>query len=338
MIGPINKEIAECVGLWLAEGDQKSLSEITFTNNSTELVKLFYKRISHLFSTSNFRLYVYLPSSEYEMKATIPIKRKSYYVDSRANKPYFILRLGSKALTGEWKGIVNSTTRNMQFFHDILRGFFAGEGNIKEGLRSRVIRISQKQRNRLIDDILGELGIGHVFSERERAYVISGRYNWKRLAEVNVADLHPAKKERFWKVYKKFKEWHYSHNHIRNNILPLTERPITSMELANMFKRDQTRIQRILTSMKREGSLENFRVGSKDYWTCNKNLVIISKRKGEILNILDRPNETACISKRLGVTWKSASRRLKELERLRLVRKAGNLWYKSQTDKEVIIL
>ena len=34
------KEIAECVGLWLAEGDNKTTAEVTFTNNCFELINI----------------------------------------------------------------------------------------------------------------------------------------------------------------------------------------------------------------------------------------------------------------------------------------------------------
>ena len=40
----MSKEIAQSVGLWLAEGDSKSCNEITFTNNCFELIKLFDKQ------------------------------------------------------------------------------------------------------------------------------------------------------------------------------------------------------------------------------------------------------------------------------------------------------
>ena len=36
------KEIAECVGLWLAEGDKKTSAEVTFTNNCMELIIFFH--------------------------------------------------------------------------------------------------------------------------------------------------------------------------------------------------------------------------------------------------------------------------------------------------------
>ncbi len=37
----MGNQLAECVGLWLAEGDNKSRGEITFTNNCYELIKHF---------------------------------------------------------------------------------------------------------------------------------------------------------------------------------------------------------------------------------------------------------------------------------------------------------
>ena len=48
----MNKQISECVGLWLAEGDNKTISEITFTNNCIELILFFHsqdKGILHLY-------------------------------------------------------------------------------------------------------------------------------------------------------------------------------------------------------------------------------------------------------------------------------------------------
>lgn len=38
-----NKQTAECVGLWLAEGDNKCSNEITFTNNEITLICFLIK-------------------------------------------------------------------------------------------------------------------------------------------------------------------------------------------------------------------------------------------------------------------------------------------------------
>ena len=55
-----NKKIAECVGLWLAEGDNKSNREITFTNNEFSLIELFHKTIQKLFSNYTFNINIYV--------------------------------------------------------------------------------------------------------------------------------------------------------------------------------------------------------------------------------------------------------------------------------------
>ncbi|MFQ5722126.1 MAG: hypothetical protein ACE5GI_06515 [Candidatus Aminicenantales bacterium] len=292
-----------------------------------------------MFEIDNFRLYVYLPSENYKINVKSDTQRINRYIDKRARNPYFILRLGNTALVKKWKTIVNITKNKTTLYPHILRGFFAGEGNIKTGSNfCRQIRIAQKERNKLIENILNEIEVKANFSGRERAYVISSRYNWEKLAKIKIADLHPVKKEEFWKIYGDFKEWHYSHNFIRNNILSFLSSPKTSMELASMFKRDQTRLQRILTKLKRRGMVKNFRVGSKDYWIKSKNVAIISKRKSEILELLNMPRKTVYVANRLEVTWKAAFRRLKELEKLDLVKRKNNLWYLTQINKQVIVL
>ena len=48
------KQIAECVGLWLAEGSTTSKSEITFTNNCLDLIDLFHKTMNDLFKNDKF--------------------------------------------------------------------------------------------------------------------------------------------------------------------------------------------------------------------------------------------------------------------------------------------
>ncbi len=57
----ITPEIAECVGLWLAERDNKTIREITFTNNCYFLVKFFAKSMDNIFNNYQFnpRVYIY---------------------------------------------------------------------------------------------------------------------------------------------------------------------------------------------------------------------------------------------------------------------------------------
>ncbi|MBI3037142.1 hypothetical protein HYY73_05345 [Candidatus Woesearchaeota archaeon] len=83
--------IAECVGLWLAEGDNKSENEITFTNNCWKLVEFFHRNVRRLFvrHKPKIRIYIYQPNKN---KTRISLKRVqvNYYLDERATKPYFI--------------------------------------------------------------------------------------------------------------------------------------------------------------------------------------------------------------------------------------------------------
>ena len=191
------KEIAECVGLWLAEGDKKTKNEITFTNNCIPLVELFYKVISKLFIDKKERIRIYVYSKNNE-KIDIPFcKIVNYYTDKRAKKPYCILRLASVKDIKEWKKIVANISNDKKQYVNILRGFFAGEGNIKEGSHnSRGLRIAQKERNILVELILTDLNIKKFkFRPNERSYIIYGKTNWDIFAELRLADLHPKKKK-----------------------------------------------------------------------------------------------------------------------------------------------
>jgi len=334
----LDQKVAECVGLWLAEGDSKTISEITFTNNCYELIDFFYITIKKLFKVDNFRLYVYSPSKNYKINRDFDIQRVNYYIDKRARKPYFILRLASRKIVKEWNEITKNISNDKKYYSDILRGFFAGEGNIKEGERNRAIRIAQKNPIELINRILTEFEIEFRFSKRERSYVISSRYNWEKLAKIGVANLHPIKRKRFWEVYNKYKQWHYSHNFIRDNILELLENPTTSKELSEIFERHHSRIQHVLIKLKKEGKIKCFRVRSQAYWTRNDNLIIISKRKKTILDLLNKPRRTFHIANKLKIDQKTVFKRLNELNRLGLVDRKNKIWYKLPTNKEVLIL
>lgn len=113
--------------------------------------------------------------------------------------------------------------------------------------------------------------------------------------------------------------------------------PKTSNQLSKIFLRDPSRITKVLSDLKKYGKVKNYRVGSSSYWTGNKNIVIISDRKKFIIETLKTPKRTSEISKLMQADFKSASRRLKELERLNLVRRYNGLWSKRPIDKEVVV-
>jgi len=330
---------AQCVGLWLAEGDSTSKSEVTLTNNNSNIIVLFHNTLSKIFDfKNNPRVYVYSPSLD--IKPTLPINvEHKYYIDRRANKPYFIYRIAGVSLVNDWRNIVSSMTKEEKFYKNILQGFFAGEGNIKFIKRScsRTIRISQGQPNLTLEKILKNLNVKFIFSPDQRAYVISGRENLEKLANINIGILHLNKNEKLIEMMKTYKQYHFPKNYLKNEIVKILDKPFTSRQLSKLLNRSQARITRVLVILHKKDEVKNFRVHSVNFWV-NKNvkIILISKRKQQILDLLNIPRKTSEISKLLKISWKSVFRRLKELEELNLVKRLDGLWYKIKTEKEVI--
>jgi hypothetical protein len=342
-MGPANfeKKIAQCAGLWLAEGSTTSKSEITFTNNCLELIDIFYKTMNKLFKGYSFNRRIYVYSNDGRSIA-LPYKncRYKYYIHRRATKPYFIFRIASVELIKEWNAIIKEKLDEKELYPDILSGFFAGEGNVKEGKKSvRVLRISQAIQKGFIDRMLKELKITYNFTSNNRMYNISSKANWDIFAKYRLADLHPAKKERFWRLYNSYKEVHYKNNYLSQEVYKALEEPLTTKVLSEKFKRSFARIQEVLTLLKKEGKIKNFRVKCKDYWTNDESLVIISSIKNNYLLYLDKPKLTSEIAKEFKVEWKSSSRRLNELKKLKLVRLNKNKkWEKMNSSKKIMVI
>jgi hypothetical protein len=336
-----NKNIAECVGLWLAEGDNKSKSEITFTNNCWKLIDFFYKTINKIFIKYKYnpRIYVY---SKNKKKVKIPYKNCTIkeYIHKRATKPFFILRFASVNMVKKWKKIVTEILIRKKFYPFILRGFFAGEGNIYRGSHNRrIIRISQKEQKEFIDNIIKNLKITFSFDPNQRNYIIYRKSNWDIFAKLKLADLHPLKKERFWDIYNSFKEEHYPTNYLIKEVLVLLNKPLTPRDLSKSFNRSFARLQDVLILLKKQGKINNFRVRSIDYWTKDKNIIIISKLKKDYLLFLNKPKPTSDFAKQFKVDWKSSFGRLKELEKLNLVRRQKDgKWIKVPIKKNILVI
>ncbi|MBS3104853.1 winged helix-turn-helix transcriptional regulator [Candidatus Woesearchaeota archaeon] len=338
----MNKEIAECVGLWLAEGDDKCNNEITFTNNQFELIEFFHKNIKKLFSNHKFniRIYVYTPTGE-NVAVPLEVTKINSYIDERATKPYYIWRLASVELNKKWKNIAELYKNNPTFYPDILRGFFAGEGSIKScSHNSRSVMISQLP-SIFLEKILNYLKIDFNYNSGNRSYFITHWDNWEKLANIKVADLHTIKKEKFWRIYSEFKERHYKSHHIKNSLLKMLIYPYMTSELAIKFNRTEARLQDVLIDLKEKGIINNFRSGSKSYWIRrDQHIIIISKLKLSYLNYLvDSNKSTMEIAKYFNVDFKSSFRRLKELEKLDLVkRNSDKKWKRLNSHKKVIVL
>jgi len=333
--------VAECVGLWLAEGDSKSRREITFTNNCWGLVDLFYKTINRVFRdyTYNPRIYVYSKNKD---KIKIPYKNcvVKYYIHKRATKPFFILRFASVNMVKKWKEISRKNLNHKKNNIYILRGFFAGEGNLHSGSHNtRIIRISQKEQKKFIDKILNDLNLKYSFDSKKRNYIIYGKPNWDIFAKFKIANLHPVKQQKFWKLYNSFKEEHYPANYLIKEVYSTLNKPTTTRELSKKFNRSFARIQDVLILLKKQGKILNFRVGSIDYWINDKDILIISKLKNDYLLFLNTPKQISECAKHFKVCWKSSFRRLKELEKLNLIRRKNNeQWMKIPTKKNILAL
>lgn len=103
----VSKKLGECVGLWLAEGDSKTNQEITFTNNSIELILFFHETIMKFYTGKNKpRIYVYSPSFRKIFHSIGNLKIR-YYYDRRANRTYYIYRLADVNFLKRWHKIVN---------------------------------------------------------------------------------------------------------------------------------------------------------------------------------------------------------------------------------------
>ncbi len=333
-------KIAECVGLWLAEGDSKTNSEITFTNNSEELIKYFRSIIEAIYDGKN-RARIYSYSSGIHFKSHFKGLVVKKYLDKRANRPYHIYRLADTNFVRKWKILVQECVNDPQFHPDILRGIFAGEGNIKTGSHgNRTLRISQKSHNEEFEKIFKTLRLTSSYSKGNRMYNFAHKENWDIFAKHHIADLHPEKRGKFWESYLSYKEEHYRVNFIKNQLLDLLNVPRTKQWLAEKFNRSGARLYDVLEGYKKEGKIAIYRCGSRSYWIKkDTNTLLISKRKQLYFEIVeDKPKTTAEIAKEINVGWKASFRRLCELKKLGLIKQRDMRWEVVKCNKKVMVL
>ncbi|MFH1181787.1 MAG: hypothetical protein V1702_02415 [Candidatus Woesearchaeota archaeon] len=339
----LNHELAECVGLWLAEGDSKTKSEVTFTNNCKELILHFHNNLKRIYLGSNLpRIYIYSKTpGSLNFKLPLENVRLKQYPDIRANKPYCIYRLASVTFVKLWKELVEFYLSQKDYYPDILRGIFAGEGNIHTGEHSnRTLRVSQVNRIKQFEQLFDALGLKYKYSAGNRMYNFTHKENWDIFAKNRLADLHCDKKAKFWKTYNSYKQNHYRKHFIRDTMLCLLTTPKTKGELAVHFSRSEARIYDILSLYKKEGKIINFCVYSKAYWVRkDSRIIIISRVKNKYINLIKNSNKTTQeFAKDLKVSWKSSFKRLSELKKLGLVTQKNMRWKLLHCDKKVIIL
>jgi predicted transcriptional regulator len=335
------KDLAQTVGLWLAEGDHKTLREVTFTNNDSKLVAFFHHVIWKYFRPHNpARIYVYRPSEHASFDWPVAGAIYRTYIDRRANVPYYIYRVSGVELARNWRRTSQKICADSSKYQAILQGFFAGEGNIKELVkhRSRVLRIAQGKRLGLLERILRFFGVMFRYESSERAYVISGRYNLEKLWSIGVSKLHSKKHARFAAMMSSYQQYHYARHYLGSRILEILSSPLTTSQIATRVNRGESRVSNLLTVLRRNGQVEGFKVRSSYYWIrSDQQCIIISNEKSEILKALSHPLRLSEIARTVHRTEKSVSKRLAELTRLGLVQKANSNWRAIEVAKRVIV-
>ena len=333
--------MAQTVGLWLAEGDHKTLREVTFTNNDPKLISFFHRVLWRHFKPRNrARIYVYRPSKDATFQRPVPGAVYRTYVDRRANTPYYIYRVSGVELVRIWRRTARAICAEPRNYQGILQGFFAGEGNVKDALNrhSRVLRIAQGKRLALLERILDSFGVRFRYRLSERSYVISGRENLEKLWRIGLSELHSKKQARFAAMMSSYQQYHYARQFLGPRILEILSSPLTTAEIANRVSRGKSRVNQLLTALRLSGEVEMFKVRSSYYWIrSDQQCVIISDQKSKILKSLSSPLRTSEIAKRVGRTEKSVSKRLAELSRLGLVERANSNWRVMAVSKRVIV-
>lgn len=336
----MKKDLARCIGLWLAEGDTKTEREVTFTNNCFYLIKLFYRTIRDFSGLDWFRLYVY-KSSESSDYSSLEGVKTNLYIDERATRTYYVLRLASTELVKKWKNVVEDAKSDPELYQYILQGFFAGEGNVYEGARnSRRLRISQGKPDEFLETMLDHFGIDYYFRAENRSYVITKKRNWDTFADLDLCELHSRKKRKFWSIYESFQEEHYQKGHLKEEVYKILDTPWRTKELAEKFNRSQARLCDILMLLKKDGKAINYKAGSYSYWIReDQNTVIISEVKSKYLDLLrNNPLKVGDIADNFSVRNKSAYKNLYRLEELGLIKKQNHEWETIESDQKVIIL
>jgi len=233
-----------------------------------------------------------------------------------------------------------STCASSSNYQGILRGFFAGEGNIKESVihRSRVLRIAQGKRFDLLERILRHFGVKFRYEASGRSYDIAGRENLEKLWNLGISRLHSKKHARFEAMLSSYKQYHYKRFSFGPRILKNLVSPLTTRELAARVGRSESRVNQELTRMSRGNEVKMFKVRSLYYWIrSDRQTIVISNEKSKILKALICPRRQFEIARIVDRSERSVSKRLGELTRLGLVEKVNSNWRRIEVGKRVIV-
>ena len=329
---------AQAVGLWLAEGDKRALYLVTFTNNQPCLIAFFHRVASRVLQPSSLpRVAVYLPSTDTPYAQPVRPAHYRTYVDNRANRPYYIYRIYGAVLAKKWRLIVRKICKNESNYRPIFQGFFAGEGNVKEGSHgSRAVRIAQGKPNQFVEKMLNHFGITYDYGGH-REYTVCGRANLEKFLDLELTILHPSKYKRFMNMMATFRQRHYRKHALELLVFARLRVPMTTKELASGLGRSTSRLNQVLRKMKARGIVRMYHVNSLYYWVrADTRTTVISKQKMRILQLLEIGQRVRQLAASLGRTDKAVRHRLHELEHLGLVGFQNPFWVRKQTEYGVI--
>lgn len=336
----ITKNLLYCVGLWLAEGDSKTDKELTFTNNSLELIFFFQETINKIYTGTNLpRLYVYSANGIKYFETLSGFKKINYYIDNRANRPYYIYRLADTSFVKIWKKLVQETIKEENYI-DLLKGIFAGEGNIKHDIKnhnSRNVRISSKEPNELIEKAFRKMEIPINFNQEQRNYWIFGR-QLNKLDENNICILHPEKSHKFKKMIESRRECHYSPFELKAMIYNLLIEPKTTKELSKRVNRTETRILEVLQELKKENKIGYIKIPGNTHWMHKelKNKIILNRKK-IILEALEKNKSYTKIGKATNIYRKTIKKDLEKLKTEGFVEYSNKEWKMTEKGQNLIL-
>lgn len=259
-------------------------------------------------------------------------------MDRRANWTYCIYRLADVEFVKKWKGMVNQIKNDSNFYPEILRGIFAGEGNIKHYQKhnnSRSVRIASGKRNSFIEKLLLFFDIVFKFDANKRAYWITGRH-LEKLNELDVASLHPEKEAKFRKMINSLKEKHFSPGELKLLVFGKLDCFWKTSNLANFFKKSDIRILEVLRELKKENKVDNIKMKSGSFW-IKKELKdkYLYDEQINILNYLNERSNVSFIGKKIGLSRKVVRSRLVNYQSEGLVRYEEGFWRMTEKGKTI---
>jgi len=223
------KEISECIGLYIGDGlrSMKGSSKyrISFTNNDLTLIKKMMKffewlgiPISKIYSQIDIPYGKNINKIKLEILNEIKIDFKNTLIRTeKRKKPAVQIRAFNKKIREKLNKIIEDEISSISIKNatNILRGLFAAEGRVKlqnKSLNAICIATSETKNYMLLNKILRILDFKFYYSVAE--FYIHSFYQFKKFKKMKLHVLHSEKRKKFEKAYgvlEKTFTWRKSH-------------------------------------------------------------------------------------------------------------------------------